>query len=663
MTKKETAVYSSTQLRRFYFNLVLPRKIEERMLKLLRQNKISKWFSGIGQEAIAVGTANAITEQDVILPMHRNLGIFTTRNVPLYTLFCQLFGRVDGFSKGRERSFHFGTMEHNIVGMISHLCSNFPVACGLGLSSKLADEPQVAVAFCGEGATSEGDFHEALNLAAVWNLPVIFLIENNGYGLSTPVEEQYACEHLVDRAKGYGMPGYRIDGNDLLEVFDTVSTAKQRALDESTPILIEAETFRMRGHEEASGTDYVPDELLEKWAKKDPIDRFRNYLLENHDFSESDLEELEKEAEEYFASDLDRALKADLPQPDSEHETADVLAPAVSTKPHPGRNGHSEPVRFIDAIHQALDDEFSSDESYLMMGQDIAEYGGVFKVTQGFVDKFGRDRIRNTPIIESGAVGAAMGLALKGWRPVIEMQFADFISCGFNQIINNVGKAHYRWSDPLNVTIRSPHGAGVGAGPYHSESPEGWFMQHPGLKVVTPATVSDAYELTLASLRDPNPVLIFEHKLLYRGIKDRLEIPEEIAPLGKAKLRRDGTDAVIITFGMGVHKALEEAEEQAKNDRDIAVLDLRTLFPLDQQAVIDIVKKTNKVLLLEETGPVLGPMDYVSNLITEHAFEHLDAPVLKCSSLHTPVPTSTALEKDYLAWSRLPEKLDKLLKY
>lgn len=633
------------------------------MLKLLRQNKIAKWFSGIGQEAIAVGTAHAITDEDFVLPMHRNLGLFTTRGVPLYTLFCQLLGRADGFSKGRERSFHFGTMQHNLVGMISHLGANLPVACGFGLSAKLRNEQRIAVAFCGEGATSEGDFHEALNLAAVWKLPVIFLIENNGYGLSTPFEEQYACKHLVDRAKGYGIPGHRIDGNDLLKVYETITNAKQQSLDDQTPILIEAETFRMRGHEEASGTAYVPDELFEKWAKKDPIDRFCKFLVNETEITKEEISDLEKEAKSYFTEDLNRALTADLPTPDSERETNEVLAPASPTKIPPGKNGSNEEIRFIEGIRQALDDEFSADDRYLMMGQDIAEYGGVFKVTQGFLEKFGRDRIRNTPIIESGAVGAAMGLALEGWRPVVEMQFADFISCGFNQITNNVAKAHYRWSEPLNITIRSPHGAGVGAGPFHSESPEGWFMQHSGLKVVTPATVSDAYELTLASLRDPNPVLLFEHKKLYRGIKDTLELPDEIAPLGKAKLRKSGTDAVIITFGMGVHKALELAYQKAKEDLDIAVLDLRTLWPLDRQAIIDIVKQTNKVLLLEEQGPVLGPMDHVSTIITEEAFEFLDAPVMKCSSLNTPIPTSPALEEDYLAWSRLPGKLDKLLAY
>ena len=663
MSKKTKQVYTSSQLRRFYFDLVLPRKIEERMLKLLRQNKISKWFSGIGQEAIAVGTAHAITDDDFVLPMHRNLGLFTTRKVPLYTLFCQLLGRVDGFSKGRERSFHFGTMQHNLVGMISHLGANLPVACGFGLSAQLRNENRVAVAFLGEGATSEGDVHEAMNLAAVWKLPVIFLIENNGYGLSTPVHEQYACDQLVDRAKGYGMPGYNIDGNNLTEVYETVSQAKSEALTDHTPITIEARTFRMRGHEEASGTAYVPDELFEKWAKKDPITQFRQYLLDESEINESELDELENEAENFFTEDLNRALKAELPKPDPQREESEIFTSAQPTPLPKVSISDSEPVRFIDALHHALNDEFEADERYLMLGQDIAEYGGVFKVTQGFLEKFGRERIRNTPIIESAAIGAAMGLALEGWRPVVEMQFADFISCGFNQLINNAAKAHYRWSDPLNITIRAPHGAGVGAGPFHSQSPEGWFMQHPGLKVVTPATVSDAYELTLAALRDPNPVLLFEHKKLYRGIKEKITLPSQIEPLGKAKLRKDGSDAVIITFGMGVHKALEYANELDQQGHSVAVLDLRSLYPIDTDAILQSVQKTGKVLLLEEAHPVLGPMDYVSSIIADRGFEYLDGPIVKCSSLHTPVPTSASLEESFLPWERLKESMQKLLAY
>ncbi|MGK7369122.1 MAG: alpha-ketoacid dehydrogenase subunit alpha/beta, partial [Candidatus Halalkalibacterium sp. M3_1C_030] len=488
-----------------YKDLLLPRRIEEKMLNLLRQNKISKWFSGIGQEAISVGVATVLKDEDYILPMHRNLGIFTTRGVDFYKLFCQLFGKADGFTGGRDRSFHFGVMEHCISGMISHLAATMPIADGLALASKLKDSKFVAVSFCGDGATSEGDFHEALNLAAVWELPVIFVIENNGYGLSTPTKEQFACENLSDRAIGYGMEGVKIDGNDIFEVMETVEKARENAL-QGKPTLIEAKTFRMRGHEEASGTFYVPDEKFEKWQEKDPILRYKKWLAESNTISsEDELTEIANEIDRMISDPLQRALEAKKPQFDEEKELGSVFK-AFKAESKPQKNGSTSEKRFVDAVQFSLRKAFEEDERYIMLGQDIAEYGGVFKVTEGFLEQFGKGRIRNTPIIESGAIGCAIGLAMEGFKPVVEMQFADFISCGFNQIVNNLAKAHYRWMPPLNITIRAPHGAGVGAGPFHSESPEGWFMQHPGLKIVVPSTVEDAQNLLYSALQDPNPV-------------------------------------------------------------------------------------------------------------------------------------------------------------
>jgi 2-oxoisovalerate dehydrogenase E1 component len=645
-----------------YKDLLLPRRIEERMLNLLRQNKISKWFSGMGQEAISVGVASALDNQDYLLPMHRNLGLFTTRGVDLYRLFCQWLGKADGFTGGRDRSFHFGIPEQRIVGMISHLGSTMPVADGLALSSKLRDKGFVAASFCGDGGTSEGEFHEALNLAAVWELPVIFVIENNGYGLSTPTREQYACENLVDRAQGYGMRGQIVDGNDVFDVMHAVSEAKKHAL-AGEPTLIEAKTFRMRGHEEASGTFYVPDKKFEKWSEKDPIDRFARWMKhEGFVSGDGELTAIQDDVDKYFEPHLERALKAAEPTFDRQTEQGRLFSPVEYEKGESVSDDASE-KRFVDAIQFSLEQAFSEDEEFIIMGQDIAEYGGVFKITEGFVDKFGKDRIRNTPIIEAGALGAAVGLALKGFKPVVEMQFADFISCGFNQIINNISKAQYRWMPPLNITIRAPHGAGVGAGPFHSQSPEGWFMQHPGLKIVAPATVEDAQNLLYSALHDPNPVLFFEHKKLYRSIREIT--PDQCVPevLGKARIHRDGTDASIITYGMGVHWAQEIAEAYTDQGVDIEVVDLRCLAPLDFETVKKSVAKTNKVLLLQEPSTTLGPMSELSSLITEKCFEQLDAPVLRCSSLDIPVPFSPKLEIRYLADDRLKETLDKLLNY
>ncbi len=644
-----------------YRALLLPRSIEERMLKLLRQNKISKWFSGIGQEAIAVGVTLSSKQEDYILPMHRNLGVFTTREVPFYPLFCQLFGKADGFSKGRERSFHFGVMEHNIVGMISHLAAMMPVADGIALAKQLKKEDAVAFSFCGDGATSEGDFHEAINLAAVWDLPVVFIIENNGYGLSTPTKEQYACERLVDKAKGYGIEGFHIDGNDVFEVMATIEKARKLAL-KGKPVLIEAQTFRMRGHEEASGTAYVPQDMFDTWSKKDPIQRMESYLQSEHKLSEKALLEIKQEIEPSFREELDKALNAELPVFDKQTELDAVFsneAPAISSI----QKSSSSEKRFIDAIQQSLAQAFEEDDSFLIMGQDIAEYGGVFKITEGFIDKFGKDRVRNTPIIESGALGAALGLSLEGFKPVVEMQFADFVSCGMNQIIQNIAKSHYRWAPPMNITIRLPHGAGVGAGPFHSQSPEGWFMPHAGLKIVVPGTVEDAQNLLYSSLYDPNPVLFFEHKKLYRSLRSTTPDSVSYEPLGKAKIQREGTDASIITYGMGVQWAFDLAAELEKDGISLEILDLRCLSPLDLEAIRATVKKTNRVLLLQEPSLTMGPMSEVSALINEHCFEWLDAPLLRSAALDMPIPFNKGLEDGYLNLEGLKGKVDKLISY
>lgn len=644
-----------------YKSLLLPRRIEERMLKLLRQNKISKWFSGIGQEAVSVGVTLSAKEDDYILPMHRNIGVFTTRQVPLYTLFSQLFGKADGFTKGRDRSFHFGSLDHKIVGMISHLAAMMPVADGLALAKKLKGEDAVAFSFCGDGATSEGDFHEALNLAAVWKLPVVFIIENNGYGLSTPTSEQFACEHLSDRAKGYGMHGFNIDGNNIFEVMDTIEKARKLALN-GEPVLIEAKTFRMRGHEEASGTHYVPDILFENWADKDPILRLENYMESEGIASKDDFTRITKEIDKSFRKDLENALVADDPVFDQSSELDAVYADEPIDIPE-HKDGVTYEHRFVDAIQTSLRQAFEEDDSLLIMGQDVAEYGGVFKITEGFLEQFGKNRVRNTPIIESGVLGAAMGLALEGFKPVVEMQFADFISCGFNQIVNNIAKSYYRWAPPLNITIRAPHGGGVGAGPFHSQSVEGWFMQIPGLKVVVPGTVEDAQNLLYSSLFDPNPVLFFEHKKLYRSLKAQISDKATFEPLGKAKIRREGFDASIITYGMGIHWAEAMAETYNKNDISIEILDLRTLLPLDKEAIKQTVQKTGKVLLLQEPSLTLGPLSEISAIISEECFEWLDAPVMRCASLDMPIPHDKGLENGFMADSQLESMMAKLLDY
>jgi len=646
-----------------YRALLLPRLIEEKMLRLIRHGRISKWFSGYGQEAISVGCAWALEDDDYLLPMHRNLGVWTTRGVPLQPLFCQLMGRAGGFTKGRDRTFHFGLPERRIIGMISHMAAMLPVACGLGQAAQYQDEDVVTLAFTGEGGSREGDFHEALNLAAVWDLPVIFVVENNGYGLSTPTGAALAEEEVVRAALAYGMPGEPVDGNDVLDVIDAVQSAALKARTGNGPVLLEMKTFRIRGHEEASGTAYVPDALIERWQEKDPVARLTGQALERQLLTQDEIDAMQTE----LTAEIDEAAEYALRQPEVERtreaERAGVFAPAPSVQFQP--NGSARTLRFIDAVSEGLHQAMEGDDSVLIMGQDIAEYGGVFKVTEGFLDDFGPARVRNTPIIESGAIGAALGLAIEGLTPVVELQYADFVSCGFNQTVNNLAKTHYRWGQPVNVTLRMPFGGGVGAGPFHSQSMEAWFAHVPGLKVIVPSTPRDVKGLLLRALRDPNPTLVFEHKKLYRSLKgDVPEAPYEV-PFGQARIAREGTEATIVTYGVGVHWALEEARHQAQeNGIAVEVIDLRTLVPWDRETVRASLAKTNRLLVLHEATRTGGFGAEITAQIAEESFTHLDAPPTRVAAEDLPVPFARPLERDvFSAKNKLRPALERLLAF
>jgi 2-oxoisovalerate dehydrogenase E1 component len=647
-----------------YRALLFPRLVEEKMLILLRQGRLSKWFSGIGQEAIAVGVAAALRPDDAILPMHRNLGVFTARGVDLLTLFCQLLGRDGGFTKGRDRTFHFGAPAHHIVGMISHLGAMLPVADGLALAYQLRGESRVAASFTGEGATSEGDFHEALNLAAVWKLPVLFIVENNQWGLSTPIVEQYACATLSDRAIGYGMAGETVDGNDVVAVMEAVGRAADHARRGHGPTLLEFDTFRMRGHEEASGTAYVPKHLFAEWAKKDPIARFESWLMADGVLTAGGRDEIRSAFKGHIDRVADEAFESPEPDSTAERELADVYATSVGGAGAATRGaGAEKELRYIDAISDGLREAMSKDDRVLLLGQDIAEYGGAFKVTAGFVETFGKARVRNTPIIESGALGAALGLALEGFRPMVEMQFGDFISCGFNQIVNNLAKTHYRWGAGLPVVIRVPIGGGTGAGPFHSQNPEAWFTHVAGLKVVAPASPADAKGLLIAAFADGNPVLYLEHKFLYRSAKGPVPEGYYEIPIGPAQVAREGRDLTIVSWGVGVSWALEAAATFASQGASIEVVDLRTLLPWDRDTVLTSVRKTSRALVLHEAPLTGGFGGEIAAAIGQDAFDWLDAPVTRVGGLDIPVPFSKALEEIYSAKPRLADAIRALLKY
>lgn len=652
-------LYTDQELLRLYEALLRPRLIEEKMLKLLRQGKISKWFSGIGQEAISVGAAEALHRDEMLFTMHRNLGVFTSRAVPFHRLFAQWQGKPGGFTKGRDRSFHFGAPEFNIVGMISHLGPQLSLADGVALAHKLSNEQKVALAFTGDGATSEGEFHEALNVAAVWQLPVIFIIENNGYGLSTPVNEQFKCTQLADRGIGYGMRALTIDGNNILEVHRTISEIAEEIRQNPEPVLIECMTFRMRGHEEASGTKYVPKELMETWAQKDPISNFENFLLDEKLITKNKIQSLKKEIKTHIESQWKMADEAASVSPDLSNELSDVYAPLPLSVKEPTTEKQSE-KRMVDAISDGLKQAMEQHDKLVLMGQDIAEYGGVFKITEGFVEQFGNDRVRNTPLCESAIVGIGLGLSLKGYKAMVEMQFADFATCGFNQIVNNLAKLHYRWGQNADVVIRMPSGAGVGAGPFHSQTNEAWFFHVPGLKLLYPSTPAEAKGLLLAAFEDPNPVLFFEHKALYRSLSEPVSDDYYTLPIGKARYVTSGTEVSIITYGMGVHWATEICQ---KMEIEADIIDLRSLSPIDWKTITESVKKTNKALVLHEDNLTGGIGGEIAAHLGEHCFEFLDGPIMRVASIDTPIPFAKPLEEQYLPIDILEKKLNSLLAY
>jgi 2-oxoisovalerate dehydrogenase E1 component len=664
--------YSNEVLLNLYKGMLKPRMIEEKMLILLRQGQVSKWFSGMGQEAISVGVTQALRTDEYILPLHRNLGVWTNRNMPFNKLFSQWQGKLNGYSKGRERSFHFGNNEHHIVGMISHLGAMLGVADGIALANKLKNEKKVTVVFSGDGGASEGDFHEAINTAAVWDLPVIFLIENNGYGLSTPSNEQFRCEYFIDKAAGYGIKGHKIDGNNILEVYDTVNNIAAQMRKNPKPVILECITFRMRGHEEASGTKYVPKELFEEWSKKDPILNYENWLKAEGILTDAMIADYC----DAFKIEIDAGVEEVLAEPEvvpkTTTEMADVYAPVTNeVSQNLGNLQHVTVLpatqnktgkRLVDAISDGLRQSMRKHPKLVLMGQDIAEYGGVFKITQGFLEEFGKDRVRNTPLCESAIIGAGYGLSIKGMKAMVEMQFADFVSVGFNQIVNNLAKSYYRWGQQADVVVRMPTGAGVGAGPFHSQSNEAWFFHVPGLKIIYPSTPSDAKGLLCASFSDPNPVMFFEHKALYRSVSLEEEVYDDYyeIEIGKARMVTSGNDVSIITYGSTVHVATDVCRDLGV---DADIIDLRTLLPWDKETVLASVRKTGKVLVLHEDTLTGGIGAEIAAYISEHAFTSLDAPVMRCGSLDTPVPFNILLEQNFLQKDTFVQTLQILLAY
>lgn len=649
---------NTSTLIELYTSMLLPRMIEEKMLILLRQGKISKWFSGIGQEAISVGVTKALEKEEYIFPMHRNLGVFTSRDIPLYRLFSQWQGKGNGFTKGRDRSFHFGTKEFNIIGMISHLGPQMGVADGVALHNLIKKNKKATVVFSGEGGTSEGDFHEALNVASVWNLPIIFIVENNGYGLSTPTSEQYNCKNISDRGIGYGMKSMTLEGNNVIEVYSKIKEIRKKIIKNPQPYLIEFKTFRMRGHEEASGTKYVPQELLDEWTKKDPVKNFEDFLINSSIISNEDVNKIRKSITSEIEKNLELSFNENKVKSSIDNELSDVYADFNYKKIE--KSNDVREMRLVDSISDGLKEAMLKYEDLIIMGQDIAEYGGVFKITEGFIDLFGKNRIRNTPICESSIIEIAMGLSICDRKSIVELQFSDFITSGFNPVVNYLAKSHYRWGQKADIVLRMPCGAGVGAGPFHSQTNEAWFTKTPGLIVIYPSSPEDAKGLLISAIENPNPVLFFEHKALYRSIRGNVPVGYYNIEIGKAKMLNVGADISIITYGSGVYEALKTIK---KLDLNADLIDLRTLAPLDKDCIISSVNKTGKAIILQEDSLFGGIASDISSIIMENCFENLDAPVIRVGSLDTPIPFDENLEKQYLPFQRFESEILKLISY
>ncbi len=702
------------RLARYAF-MRLAREFDARFEAMLLTGRVSKWYSAIGNEAVTVAAGLALEPGDVLCSLHRDVGAILgfyldpARAFPgfgfgepdgrrpdpeelFYRLACQMLGRADGFSRGVERSYHYGYFapEEGILhlGMISHLGAMIPVAAGCAFALKSRGSDRVAINFIGEGGTSTGDFHEGLNLAAVWKLPLVLVVENNRYAFSTPARLQYACLQLSDRGPGYGIAAETVDGNDADSMARALGRAIARARTGQGPSLVEAMVGRLRGHAEGDGSmKVVPESELELYRSQDPVPSYAHRLEVEGAIDGPTRGQLDGRAKELVERAIERALAAAHPDPSvalrpvfADQRGASLLPPPaplqVSTEPGepvPDEEPLSPAVplaeeapaamaaftgaaatplaagesTYLDALHSALVEEMERDASVVLLGQDIGAFEGAFRVTRG-LQACWPERVLDTPISESGTLGLAAGAALLGYTPVVEMQFADFVSCGFNQIVNVMAKLFYRFERPCPVVVRLPAGGGVGAGPFHSQNPEAWFTHVAGLKVVCPAGAADAKGLLKAAIRDPNPVLFLENKFLYRRIKEVLPEGDHVVPLGVARVARQGRDLTLIGYGASTWTALEAAEALATEGVEAEVVDLRTLIPFDEETVLTSVRKTSRAIVVHEAQTTGGFGAEVAARIGERGFAWLDAPVARLGYPERPSPYARVLEQELL---------------
>ena len=680
-----------SQLLRYAY-MKLTREFDARFESLLLTGRVAKWYSEVGNEATTVPAGLALGRGDVLCTLHRDLGAIVAyyldpaRTFPalfagpdpahrapdprpdpetlLRTLACQLLGKHEGFSNGVERSFHYGFLAEEMgirhVGMISHLGSMIPVAAGCAFALKQRGTDGVAINFIGDGGTSTGDFHEGLNMAAVWDLPLVLIVENNRYAFSTPVSQQFRAERLSDRGVGYGIAAETVDGNDPDAMATTVARAVARARAGRGPTLIEALLGRLRGHSEGDDSlKVVPASELARYRAEDPVPAYAHRLEASGAVERSDLARVEERVGELVEAAIAAGLEAETPRPTTALRSAlapaedAAVTPQVDVEPPPlpferrRPQLQVEPSTYVAAIHRALTEEMERDPAVVLMGQDIGVFEGAFRATRGLHERW-PERVLDTPIAESGAIGVAIGAALFGYRPIVEMQFADFVSCGFNQLVNVAAKLYYRWQVACPIVVRLPSGGGVGAGPFHSQNPEAWFAHVAGLKVVCPSTAVDARGLLKAAIRDPNPVIFLEHKYLYRRIKEPLPEGDGTTSIGVARTARRGSDLSLIAYGASTPICLEAAAELAAEGASVEVVDLRTLVPLDERAVLESARKTGRVLVVHEAQGTGGFGGEVAARVADRAFSFLDAPVRRLAYPDRPVPYAKVLEAELL---------------
>lgn len=647
-------------LHEFYRFMLLTRRFEARISALGKEGKlVGGFFSSLGQEAISVGTTLALKPEDWVAPMIRNIGTVLVRGYTPAELFSQFLARRGGPNRGKDSNLHFGDPAHGVVGCISHLGPLVPIMTGVAMAGRMRGQGRVTMTYLGEGGCSVGDFHEGLNLAAVQKAPFVLVVENNGWSYSTPLESQTLVKDIASRAVGYGIRGLIGDGNDVVEVWKLTRRAVEDARAGGGPQLLEFKTFRRKGHAEHDDAKYVPREQVEAWTARDPIDRFEAWLRDHGKMTDAERRAIHGQIDRELAEG-ERIAAADRP-PDPAEAIRGVYADdaIVAVTPWARREGDpvtAEPtevvppdaggdVTYLEAIRRALFEEMERDDRVFCIGEDIGSYGGAFRVTQGLLEKFGAARVIDTPIAESATVGAALGAALAGMRPVVEFQFIDFISCAFNMIVQFVAKMRWRTGQAAPMVLRGPCGAGVHAGPFHSQTPEMWFVHTPGLKVVMPATPADARGLLKAAIRDDDPVVFLEHKYLYRRIKGSLPGGEGIVPIGRAALRAEGDDLTIVTYGAMVHTVMAALPDLGLSAE---VIDLRTLCPLDRGAVVRSVRKTHKLMIVHEDTRTGGIAGEIAAVVNEEAFDALDGPIVRVTAPDAPVPFSPNLEEAFL---------------